>query len=117
MQACWSTTNAPYTRAYQDRETVTGGRGSFDLIVLHCESALPGRVASLVARFESRSGNGGGGRRATDRRGNTYNLPCCLASGCQRKRIGRDGGEDEERVKERERKKQVLDPNEKEKQR
>lgn len=43
---------------------MTGGRG-FDLIVLHYENALPGRVASLVARFESRSGNGGAGVRQT----------------------------------------------------
>lgn len=54
----------PYTHTYQNREPVTGGRG-FDLIVLHYENALPGRVASLVARFESRSGNDGAGVRQT----------------------------------------------------
>lgn len=81
------------------------GPGGFDLIVLHCESELPlasGRVASLVARFESRSGGSGRGERATDRRGNTYNLPCCLASSCRRKRIGRDEGERERENSERE---------------
>lgn len=56
-----------------------GERGSFDLIVLHCEDVLLGRVVSLVARFESRSGNGGAGVRQTGKVIHTISLVVWVA--------------------------------------
>lgn len=76
------------------------------MIVLHYENALPGRVASLVARFESRSENGGAGVRQTGEVIHTIFLVVwhrvAVERGLEETRGGRQKERKKERARERE---------------